>query len=101
VDLAVCIPKVSRELGIAPDQEQVYEYVKKLVNPGMSRAEVMERLRKVGRIASTGNTVLWNGEVREGVNIEICLHPLNNILIENVYTKDEILIGSHIMEDSP
>jgi hypothetical protein len=101
VDLAVCIPKVSRELGIAPDQEQVYEYIKKLVNPGMSRAEVMESLSKVGRIVSTGSTVLWDGEVREGISIEICLHPLNNILIINYYTKDEILVGSHVIEDSP
>lgn len=101
LDAAICIPRVSRKLEINPDQNHVYQYVKKQITPGLSKAEVMDRLSKIGITSIKGTTVLSNGTIREGIEIKICLHPLNNILVLNSYSKDWILLGSFIEEDSP
>jgi hypothetical protein len=101
VDSSICIPRVSKKLGIRADVNQVYQYVKDQLTPGMKKTEVMDRLGKIGEITIKGTTELANGSIREGVELRICSHPLNNILILNSYSKDWTLLGAYIVEDSP
>lgn len=101
VDSSICIPRISKKLGIRADVNQVYQYVKDQLTPGMKKTEVMDRLGKIGEITIKGTTELANGSIREGVELRICSHPLNNILILNSYSKDWTLLGAYIVEDSP
>jgi hypothetical protein len=101
IDTSICIPRVSKKLGIRADINQVYQHVKDQLTPGMKKTEVMDRLGKIGEITIKGTTELANGSIREGVELRICSHPLNNILILNSYSKDWTLLGAYIVEDSP
>jgi len=101
LDAATCIPKVSNKLGIKPDLNEIYKYTKKQLSPGLSKVEVMERLGKIGVTSPKGSTLLADGTIREGVELKICFHPLNNILIINSYSQDGVLLGTFIDEDSP
>lgn len=101
VDSSICIPRVAKKLGIQADINQVYQYVKDQLTPGIEKTEVMDKLGKIGEITIKGTTELANGSIREGVELRICSHPLNNILILNSYSKDWKLIDAYIVEDSP
>lgn len=101
LDSSICIPRISKKLGIQAGIDQVYQYVKNQLTPGMKKTEVMDRLSKIGETTIEGTTELANGSIREGIELRICSHPLNNILILNSYSKDWTLLGAYIVEDSP
>ncbi|HPH98658.1 MAG TPA: hypothetical protein PK613_22450 [Anaerolineaceae bacterium] len=101
IDSCICIPRVAQKLGIPATESQIYQYVEQQLTPGIKKAEVMDRLSKIGEVKITGNNEIIDGAINEWIDLKICSHPLNNIVIFNSYSVDWTLIGTYIERDSP
>lgn len=103
IDASICIPRTAQKLGIQSDQSHIYQYVKdQLANSiGMNKLGVMNRLGQIGLTRTMGTRVLATGEISEQVEIKLCLHFLNNIVVFNNYDHDGKLVGFYVVDDSP
>ncbi len=105
VDASICYSRAGRKIGVSEaDQNTVYQFVKGMLHPGMSKDEVMSRLSDIGPSVVTGTTELYDGTIRETVKLDICLHPLNDILLllrysKDLHSKDLLLEGYLVIED--
>jgi len=95
LDAKICIPRVTTRIGIEADGDHLRQYIKTQLHPGLNEQEVTNILRNIGPVSQYEKTKLYDGTTREGYKLNICLHPLNNVLVENVFDAKGILLTTN------
>jgi hypothetical protein len=98
IDALICIPKISQRVGIAPNLDAVYKYVGEIIQPGLTKAEALEKLSRIGKVTTLFVDRLANGNVVEEVDLSICYHPMNNIQVMIKYSPGGVIIGSYFVD---
>jgi len=81
IDQTICYSRVASRIDVDPNYLSIRSYIQFHLTPGMSRHEVISMLETVGPVdqRETNANEVW---------VNICSHPLNNIVLFTKYSMD-------------
>jgi hypothetical protein len=95
-----CMHRVAAKHNIAPTRQALYLHLLQLAPAGLPQEEVLNRLGTIGKVTVVNNTLLAGSlKVRQTLRIDVCLHPLNNVILFANYGRDNRL-SSLVITDS-
>lgn len=89
LDYEVCMSRMATKLGIEPNIGAVYQHILRVAPSGLSHGETLNALKQIGSITVVDSTVLAGTfEIRETLRLDICTHPLNNIVFFAIFSPE-------------
>jgi hypothetical protein len=92
-DYRTCNPKAANRIGVKPNRGSINDWIYDILTPGISRTETKAILERLGPTEMVSSRSLSNGEIENTYQINICSHPLNNIVLFANYSIDGKLIA--------
>jgi hypothetical protein len=92
LDYVVCMSRLSIKLDENFFQTPLDDYLYIKLKPGMTRAEAVSELAKLGNFESEIGVFELDGEVLDTVLVKPCLHPMLYLDIGLIYSLDGQLI---------
>ena len=92
-DYQECIPKAAKNIGVEPKISAIYKWINDNETPGLSREASRSILENLGTTTFVGSRSIANGPSEDTLRVNICSHPMNNIVLFANYSTDNKLIG--------
>ena len=100
LDRAVCLPRVANRIGVQPSYPAIYGYIRELITVGMTRDEALAVLEKIGPMHVAFSTKLpYEDTMRDQVHLNICWHPVNQIILHLYYSSTDERISDVIIDE--
>jgi hypothetical protein len=96
LDKKECIPRTAKNIGVDAETIYIYQWIYQNEVPGISREESRLILEKIAPITLVDTRSIANGTFTDTIRINICSHPMNNIVLSANYSKDNYLLGINI-----
>jgi hypothetical protein len=84
IDQKICYQRVAKSIGVEASYTSIASYIESNLTPGMTPEEVDLILERIGPVH---HGVRSPNEIR----VEMCSHPLNNIILFTQYSGDGTL----------
>lgn len=92
IDRALCYPRVSEKLGVAPDVWEIddvfYSQLQEKLLPGMTYEEVMKTLKGIAPVTISNRYEGLEGDFGEYVYLDVCFYQGNGFSFMLNFSKD-------------
>jgi hypothetical protein len=92
-DYRLCIPKAARKIGVEPKLSEIYGWIYAHETPGLSREATQSVLENIGTTSIVNSRFLADGTTEDTLRINMCSHPMNNVILSANYSSNNELIG--------
>ena len=98
-DYRECIPIAAKRIGVEPKMSAIYIWINNNETKGLSRESTRLILERLGLTTFVDSRSISDGTIEDTLRVNICSHPLNNIVLYANYSSDNKLLGIVINDD--